>query len=218
MEEDDIDIDMDIDDIEDESWDSDEDYKFFENELDGEDIPDLEDFELNLTPADFNLGTGTGTGMKLSEEEIADIKVEATEAINQVFDARLEDIENIRENFKQDALRSKAEMTAASEQRAQEAKRKLVQKIDGFLSATEVSRAATKEASSADQNMAARGLDFGSWGQNEAGLEVVTTASGGGEQSADPNAGSSSSSPSSSTTSTSRVVIVVDESKVRELS
>jgi len=138
----------------DETWDFDENYS----------DDDSSSSSSSPTP---NLGINIGEQLEpLTEKQIAELKQEATESINAAFDGRLEEIEQMKEQVKDDFEKSKEAMRFASNLRAAEQTEKLMNKIDqlsgDFLSKNEELRMGTKMAARADGNMAGQGLEVGS--------------------------------------------------------
>jgi len=151
----------------DETWDYDENYSDDDSSSSSSSSP---------TP---NLGINIGEQLEpLTEKQIAELKQEATESINAAFDGRLEEIEQMKEQVKDDFEKSKEAMRFASNLRAAEQTEKLMNKIDqlsgDFLSKNEELRMGTKMAARADGNMAGQGLEVGSWGK-VGGMNVFTS-------------------------------------------
>jgi len=197
------------------SWDSEEDYAEFNKNLDG---PADDDFELNFLSQKGKLGIDIGKEMgisKLSPEEAAELKREASEAIESAFSSQLQELDKLRQNMKKDFEDSRQAMNAASDLRASREAEQLLNKIDAmtgdFLRETKRSRDSTKLAATADHNMVGRGLEFGSWGTDDSGREVVTLGDTGSsfyiEESLDDI-------PAGDRASHSKILVVVDESKV----
>jgi hypothetical protein len=151
----------------DDSWDSEEDYVEFNKRMgDGppEDGVEWTDF---LGP-DGKLGIDIGKElMNLTREEADELKREGTEIIERAFASKLKEMETLQDNLRKDFEESKMDMIDASNARASLETERLMNKIDklteNFLKESEQSRASTKLAAAADQNMAGRGLEFGSW-------------------------------------------------------
>jgi hypothetical protein len=125
-----------------------------------------------------NLGINIGEQLDpLTETQIASLKEEATESINAAFDERLDEIEQMKEQVKDDFEKSKKAMRLASDLRAVEQTDKLMNKIDqlsgDFLSQNEALRTGIKMAARADSNMSGQGLEVGSWGK-VGGMNVLT--------------------------------------------
>ncbi len=165
------------DDVDDDSWDSPEDYEQFQSQGGVEESTD--DFPLSVP----NLGINIGSQLKpLSEEEAAELRAEAKAEIDKAFDGRLEEIENLKKTLSDDFERSKKAMQYASDLRAREQTERLMNKIDkisnDFLSKNKELREGTKMAAAADKNMEGKGMDVGSWG-TIAGVEVLTASSSG---------------------------------------
>eukprot|EP00591_Stephanopyxis_turris_P006592 CAMPEP_0195510984 /NCGR_PEP_ID=MMETSP0794_2-20130614/3460_1 /TAXON_ID=515487 /ORGANISM="Stephanopyxis turris, Strain CCMP 815" /LENGTH=163 /DNA_ID=CAMNT_0040638513 /DNA_START=174 /DNA_END=661 /DNA_ORIENTATION=- len=145
----------------DESWDSDVDYSL--------NTPSERDEWTNdLTPKSGKLGIDIGKQMnmsKLSPEEAAALKAEATEKINETFADRLDELAKLKEKTKREFEKSKQTLNDASDLRAMVASQDLMSKIDklsgDFLKSTEKERKGIKMASEADLNMEGKGLDLG---------------------------------------------------------
>ena len=159
-------------DNDDDAWDFDENYE--------EEKKPSTNNQRGTSPLGINIG---GQLEPLSPSQAQQLKEEATETINAAFDGRLAEIENLKDQVKQDFEKSKEAMRFASDLRAQEQTEKLMSKIDKlsgeFLAQNEELRTGTKLAAIADRNMAnSQGLEVGSWGK-VAGMNVLTSAAGG---------------------------------------
>jgi hypothetical protein len=107
----------------------------------------------------------------MSPQEADELKAAATEKVNELIAAGIDDLEAMRKQLKDDLVKDANERLAASEQRAQEASSQLLSKLDkmaaDFLDKTKDSRENTKWAAAADEaNSGARnkGLEVGVWG------------------------------------------------------
>jgi hypothetical protein len=151
----------------DDSWDSEEDYVEFNKRMG--DGPPEDDVEwTNFLGPDGKLGIDIGKElMNLTREEADELKREGTEIIEQAFASKLKEMERLQDDLRKDFEESKMDMIDASNTRASLETERLMNKIDklteNFLKESEQSRTSTKLAAAADQNMAGRGLEFGSW-------------------------------------------------------
>ncbi len=206
------------------SWDYDENYD------------DDDDKKKNLSSFDGtpNLGINIGSQLDpLTPEQAQELKDEATETINAAFDARIDEITNLKKQVQKDFEKSRESMKYASDLRAAQQTDKLMNKIDqlsdDFLSKNEELRMGTKLAAQADRNMVGKGLEVGSWGKlSGSGMNVLTASSGGmsagllGSVSAAQIDASSPSTESSIEVDTqvvgeeeNRIMIICDEKQVR---
>jgi hypothetical protein len=115
------------------------------------------------------LGINIGSMLNpMTEQDVMDIKMEATEMIQDVIAASIDDMETLRRDMLDELQQSSQERTRQNERNAQVAQKQLLSKIDAltdsFLSTTASSRTATKLAAQADQAMEGQGLALGSWG------------------------------------------------------
>jgi len=169
----------------DEAWDADTDYPDFD--------PDEDEDDLLLNFAENGLGIDIGKQMgSMTPEEIADIKAEASEALESAFDGQIKEIEIMKKKMAKDFEKSKRAMDFASELNAQRETEKLMNKIDAisdkFLSENEALRMGTKQAAAADLNMIGKGIEIGSWGVDDDGFAVTLEGGAliGGANSATP--------------------------------
>lgn len=196
------------------SWDSEEDYQEFNASLDGP--PPESDVDWNFLGPDGKLGIDIGKDlMNLTPEEAADLKREGTEVIERAFASKFQEIEKLQQTLQKDFEDSKKSMLDASDLRASLETDRLMNKIDqltnNFLKKSEQSRVSTKLAAAADQNMAGRGLEFGSWGTDNSGREVVTLGEKGASFYIEETLGNNL--PGSNTAN--KILVIVDETKVR---
>jgi hypothetical protein len=105
--------------------------------------------------------------MNLTKEEASDLRREGTEIIERAFASKFKEMERLQESLRKDFEASKMDLIDASNARASFETERLMNKIDtltdNFFKNSEQSRKSTKLAALADQNMAGRGLEFGSW-------------------------------------------------------
>ncbi len=127
------------------------------------------------TPESFgnqpSLGINIGSQLQpLSPSEAESLKSEATSKINAAFDARLSEIQSMKESIRADFEQSKRNLQYQSDLRAREETEKLMKKIDQmsdeFLKDNEALRMGTKYSALADKRNAemGKGLEIGSWG------------------------------------------------------
>jgi len=197
------------------SWDSEEDYQEFNASIDGP--PPESDVDWNFLGPDGKLGIDIGKDlMNLTPEEAADLKREGAEVIERAFASKFQEIEKLQQTLQKDFEDSKKSMLDASDLRASLETDRLMNKIDeltnNFLKKSEQSRVSTKLAAAADQNMAGRGLEFGSWGTDTSGREVVTLGEKGSSFYIEETLGDNL--PGSNTAN--KILVIVDESKSKE--
>ena len=163
----------------------------YDDDINDEDDDDDEDdnawdFDENNSSKQ-NLGGTPNLGINMQLEPLtaaqaADLKREATEAINAAFDERLEEVERMKLQVKDDFEKGKKAMSFASDLRAADQTEKLMNKIDqlsgDFLEKNQVLRTGTKMAARADRNMAGQGIEVGSWGK-VSGMNVLTNGGDG---------------------------------------
>jgi len=140
-------------------------------------LPD-NDEEDDLLSISENLGIDIGKEMNLSEEDKELIKREGTELIEGAFEEGLKELETMRSRMKKDFEKNKETMRVASELRAQYETEKLMERLEkktnDFLDKTRIDREGTKLAAEADRNMEGKGIELGSWGNDEMGNTVAT--------------------------------------------
>ena len=115
------------------------------------------------------LGINIGSMLNpMTEQDVMDIKMEATEMIQDVIAASIDDMESLRKDMMEEMQQSNQERIRQNERNTQVAQKELLSKIDAltnsFLRDTTASRTATKLAAQADQAMEGQGLELGSWG------------------------------------------------------
>lgn len=112
----------------------------------------------------------------LSEQEAADLKLAATEIINDTVASGLDDLSRLRRTMQQDLEAQRLASLQQSQRNAQQAEAQLLSKIDAltndFLSSTASSRRATQWAASADQASSGQGVELGAWGTTASGAAV----------------------------------------------
>lgn len=117
----------------------------------------------------------------MSPEEVADLRAAMTEVINEAVAARLDDIDQIRSDMKQQVQDNEKARQAASASRSQQEQDALLSKIDkltsAFLDETKDTRTATKLVAAADRNMEQQGLTEGVWGTVGGGTASVAMTS-----------------------------------------
>lgn len=202
----------------DDSWDSDTDYPSFnpDDEKDGDEFP------MDFSKGGLGIDIGKRMG-PMSPEDIAELKAEATEAIDSTFASRLEEIEKLRQKMAEDFEKSKKAMDFASELNAQRESEKLMGKIDAisnkFLSENKELRMGTKLAAQADKLMEGKGLDVGSWGKDEGGNAVTTGILIGAASTVDTSMTNTDKkeggdeSSTANTTKESKIFAVIDDSQ-----
>jgi hypothetical protein len=175
-----------------------------------------------------SLGIDIGAQLTpLTPEQAAELKSEASEKINEAFDGRLDEIENMRTQIAQDFETSKQKLRKDSDERAQVATTKLMSKIDqlsnDFLMENEELRMGTKLSAKADRNNMneGNGLEVGSWG-SVGGMNVgMSMGLKGGSSGLLGSVASVASGLSSvveeeeDDTSDSRIMVICDDKQVR---
>ncbi len=151
----------------DDSWDSEEDYEEFNRQMEGG-ASEEGGVEWDFLGPDKKLGIDIGKElMNLTKEEASDLRREGTEIIERAFASKFKEMERLQESLRKDFEASKMDLIDASNARASSETERLMNKIDtltdNFFKNSEQSRKSTKLAALADQNMAGRGLEFGSW-------------------------------------------------------
>ena len=194
-------------------WDDDVDYKKeFKLNENGE-LPDQTSGwdDLVLPPS---LGIQIGQQVALTERQVAILKKEASEMINEKIDEGIQDIERMRTQMKIELDKSRELMKIQSELNAQYEAEKLMAKIDqmtgNFLDSTKDSRQMTKLASSADASMEGQTVELGSWG-SVSGAAVPTSGmdSIGESQTSTGNENQLPIAPSEN-----KILVIADESQV----
>jgi hypothetical protein len=123
----------------------------------------------NSSSNEKKLGINIGSYLDpLSEREANELKAAAAEIVNDAVASGLDEIERMRQDFRQQIEDRRRQAQAQSEAMAQRESKKLMNKIDQitsqFLASTEESRKATQIAYAADQAMEKQGLEIGAWG------------------------------------------------------
>lgn len=200
----------------DDSWDDDVDY---ESEFPVDDTGPL-DPALSWNAPEFlddapTLGIDFGKMLEpLSEKEAAELKAAAIIIIEDAIAEGIDDIEAIRAKMKKEIEKKRASMALASELNAQRESGKLLSKIDkltnDFLASTESTRSSTKLAAAADQGMAGKSVEMGTWG--DLGEAAVKTQSGKAVLLGSVEAAKTVLAPQSedTTTQTKSIVVVAD--------
>ena len=106
------------------------------------------------------------------------IKLEATEMVNDIVAAGMDELQTLRQQLNDDIATSNQQRDRISQIQMQQAQTKLLNKIDGltqqFLQSTQSSRTSTQLAAQADQSVpSGQGVDLGAWGMVN-GRYVVT--------------------------------------------
>mmetsp|Transcript_12569 Transcript_12569/g.14182 ORF Transcript_12569/g.14182 Transcript_12569/m.14182 type:complete len:665 (-) Transcript_12569:36-2030(-) len=160
-------------DEDDDAWDSPEDYN------NDESSSSKEQQQQQQQPS---LGINIGTQLEpLTPKEAQQLKQEATQTINNAFQERIDEIEDLKKQVQNDFETSKETLRFASNLRAKVETEKLMSKIDNlsndFLKENEELRMGTKLAASADRRMGMDGvgLEVGSWGKFN-GMDVVLSS------------------------------------------
>jgi hypothetical protein len=130
-------------------------------------LPASHDSPEEETPKKLGINIGSMLN-PMTEQDVMDIKMEATEMIQDVIAASIDDMEALRKDMQQELQQSNQERIRQNERNTRVAEKQLLSKIDAltdsFLSTTASSRTATKLAARADQAMEGQGLELGSWG------------------------------------------------------
>ena len=207
-------------DDDDDSWDYDTNYPNFDKNNDN----DNDDDEQMLAKfAEKGLGIDIGKQMgSMTTEEIADLKAEATEAIDAIFADKLNEIEDMKAQMAKDFEKSKKIMDFASELNAKRESEKLMNKIDAlsnqFLSQNEALRMGTKQAAAADADMVGKGLNVGSWGNDVFGNAVTTGVTIGnintGKNAATVSTKTNDEGTSIAIPSENKILVIIDEKEV----
>mmetsp|Transcript_4404 Transcript_4404/g.5619 ORF Transcript_4404/g.5619 Transcript_4404/m.5619 type:complete len:613 (+) Transcript_4404:78-1916(+) len=126
------------------------------------------------------IGINIGEELRLSPEDASELKNEIKSEIEKTFATRLDELQDMKSTLQKEFEGQKKAQMQASDRRAKEATRDLMDKIDrvsgAFLEETKEWREGTKMAAAADASMVGKGLELGSWGEDEYGKQVVTSA------------------------------------------
>lgn len=163
--------------VSDPSWDDDVDYKQeFNLDANGE-LPDPTS-NWNDQGENPSLGISIGKQVTLTGRQIATLKKEAAEMINDKIDEGIQDIERMRIQMKDDLDKSRELMKVQSELNAQREAAILMDKIDKltgkFLDSNKQVRQSTVLAAMADAATEGTGKVLGSWG-SLGGVDVRTS-------------------------------------------
>ena len=131
----------------------------------------LFDDDLFQDDKDINRKLGIDIGKMLNPltpEEAEALRAEASELISDKIAQGVDEIQALRGQLQKDLEKQQQERIEKSERNAQQASKKLLNKIDkltdDFLSSTKETRESTKRAAAADAAMQGEGIEFGSWG------------------------------------------------------
>jgi hypothetical protein len=104
----------------------------------------------------------------ITQQDVMEMKMEATEMIQDVIASGMDDIQQLRVQMMQDVQQSNQQRLTNRAIDTQRAQVELLDKIDTmtaqFLQDTAASRTSTQMAARADQAMTGQGLEMGTWG------------------------------------------------------
>ncbi len=142
------------------------------------------------------------------------IKLEATEMVNDIVAAGMDELQTLRQQLNDDIETSNQQRDRISQIQMQQAQTKLLNKIDGltqqFLQSTQSSRTSTQLAAQADQSVpSGQGVDLGAWGMVD-GRYVTTNGGllGGSSRTSSTDV----ASPTTSSARTIRMMVIADPS------
>ena len=145
------------------------------------------------------------------------IKLEATEMVNDIVAAGMDELQTLRQQLNDDIATSNQQRDRISQIQMQQAQTKLLNKIDGltqqFLQSTQSSRTSTQLAAQADQSVpSGQGVDLGAWGMVNGRYVVTNGGLLGGSRSTSSSRSDDVASPTTLSTRNIRMMVIADPS------